>query len=172
MMTVRKIMAVSAAALAQVVLAPATQAQDAVPAALAAPGDQVVARVSAAGVQVYECRPGADGALAWAFKEPRAALSLDGKPVGRHYAGPTWEHADGSRIVGRPVASLPAPGAGDIPWLRLTVASRAGDGAFAPVTAVQRVDTRGGTLAGRCDAAGALSEVPYTADYVMLRAAS
>lgn len=141
------------------------------PGALDAPGDQPLAHLSAVGVQVYECRSGPDGQPAWAFKEPRADLSLAGRPVGRHYAGPTWEHEDGSRVVGRAAASLPAPRPGDIPWLRLTVVSRTGEGAFGAVTAVQRVATHGGTLAGRCDTPGAATEVPYTADYIMLRAA-
>jgi hypothetical protein len=149
------------------------QAQPAapVPDALVRPGDAPVMRLAATGVQVYECRAGAGGGLAWALKEPRAMLSLGGQAVVRHAAGPTWEHADGSRIVGRAVASVPAPQAGDIPWLRLEVVSREGAGALAAVTAVQRIDTRGGAKAGPCEAAGALAEVPYTADYVMLRQA-
>lgn len=150
-------------------LGSAAQAQ--VPDALARPGDMPLLRLAARGVQVYTCRAGTDGTLAWAFKEPRAELLLDGKTVGRHYAGPTWEYADGSRIVGRPAASMPAPQSGDIPWLRLTVAEHGGTGALDAAAAVQRIDTHGGTKAGACDTAGALAEVPYTADYVMLRAA-
>jgi hypothetical protein len=142
-----------------------------VPVSLAAPGDEALMRLGATGVQIYECRAAGDGALAWTFKEPRANLIEGGRVVGRHYAGPTWELVDGSRIVGRAAATMPAPQATDIPWLRLTVVSREGTGQLAPVTAVQRVETRGGTLSGRCEAAGAISEVPYTADYVMLRTA-
>lgn len=149
----------------------AQQESSRMPAPLTAPGDQVIVRIAAVGVQVYECRPGQGGQLAWAFKEPRADLTLMGQPVGRHYAGPTWEHRDGSRIVGRVAANVPAPGAADIPWLRLATTSSGAEGSFTPVTAVQRVDTHGGTLAGRCEAAGAVSEVPYTADYILLRTA-
>ena len=47
----------------------------------------------AEGAQVYECKAGSDGKLAWAFREPIATLLLDGKTVGRHYAGPNWEHS-------------------------------------------------------------------------------
>ena len=66
------------------------------PAAIAAPGETVVATWHAEGAQVYECKAGADGKLAWAFREPIATLLLDGKTIGRHYAGPNWEHMDGS----------------------------------------------------------------------------
>jgi len=34
---------------------------------------------------------------------------------------------------------------------------------------VQRVNTKGGTLAGPCEAAGALQGAPYAADYVFLQ---
>jgi hypothetical protein len=33
----------------------------------------------------------------------------------KHYAGPTWEAADGSKIVGKALANEPAPKAGAIP---------------------------------------------------------
>ena len=61
-----------------------------VPAAIAAPGESAVATFHAEGAQVYECKASADGKLAWAFREPIATLLLDGKTVGRHYAGPNW----------------------------------------------------------------------------------
>jgi len=127
--------------------------------------------LSATGVQIYECRAGAAGApLQWAFREPRAELVQDGRRIGRHYAGPTWEHEDGSVVTGRPTARVDAPKPGDdIPWLRLDIASRRGAGAFADLGAIQRVNTNGGALAGPCPEAGRVSEVPYTSDYVMLR---
>ena len=50
---------------------------------------------------------GTDGKLAWAFREPIATLFQDGKTVGRHYAGPTWELSDGSAVVGKVAASAP-----------------------------------------------------------------
>ena len=40
---------------------------------------------------------------------------------------------------------------------------------FGGVTTVQRINTRGGKLAGACDAAGTFRSVPYSADYVFLR---
>ena len=72
------------------VLACAGAASAQVPPAIAAPGETVVATLHAEGAQVYECKAGADGKLAWAFREPIATLLLDGMTVGRKYAGPNW----------------------------------------------------------------------------------
>jgi Protein of unknown function (DUF3455) len=140
-----------------------------VPAAIAAPGESVVATLHAEGAQVYECKAGADGKLAWAFREPIATLVLDGKTVGRHYAGPNWEYSDGSAVVGKAVANAPAANTGDIPWLKLEVTAQRGSGALSGVTTVQRINTAGGVFAGACDKAGALHSAPYAADYVFLR---
>ena len=149
------------------VLAGAASAQ--VPPAIAAPGENVVVTLHAEGAQVYECKPGADGKLAWAFREPIATLVLDGKTVGRHYAGPNWEHADGSAVVGKVVGNAPGKSASDIPWLKLEVTAQRGSGTFSGVTTVQRINTAGGVHAGACDKAGALHSAPYAADYVFLR---
>lgn len=141
-----------------------------VPDALAAPGDRAAMVLHATGVQVYECREGAwGGPAAWAFREPRAELFLDGRRIGRHYAGPTWEHDDGSVVTGKVAARVDAPKGEDIPWLRLEVAARRGAGAFGDLAAIQRVNTRGGALSGPCPEVGRVSEVSYTSDYVMLR---
>ena len=64
-------------------------AQTSLPDAIAAPGETIVLTLHAEGAQIYERKAGADGKLAWAFREPTAALLLDGKTVGRHYAGPS-----------------------------------------------------------------------------------
>src|SRR5215470_11239883 len=50
-----------------------------VPPAIAAPGESAVVTLHAEGAQVYECKAGSDGKLAWAFREPIATLLLDGK---------------------------------------------------------------------------------------------
>ena len=65
------------------------------PDAIAEPGEASVLTLHAEGAQVYECK--AD--LVWEFREPVATLIEAGKTVGRHYAGPHWEHADGSVIA-------------------------------------------------------------------------
>jgi hypothetical protein len=161
------------AALALLLLSGASVSADAaatpLPDAIAAPGETVVLTVHAAGAQVYECKAGADGKPGWAFREPIATLLVDGKTVGRHYAGPNWEHSDGSAVVGKSAASAPGATADDIPWLRLDVISRRGSGILAGVTTVQRINTNGGKLEGACDKPGAFRSVPYSADYVFLR---
>ena len=148
-------------------LAGAAAAQ--VPPAIAAPGESAVVTLHAEGAQVYECKAGSDGKLAWAFREPIATLLLDGKTVGRHYAGPNWEHADGSAVTGKAIANAPGATANDIPWLKLEVTAHRGTGILAPVSTVQRINTEGGKLDGACDKAGSFRSVPYDADYVFLR---
>ena len=117
----------------------AAQAQ--VPAAIAAPGENTVATWHAEGAQIYECKAGSDGKLAWAFREPIATLLLDGKTVGRHYAGPNWEHVDGSAVVGKVVANAPGKTPNDIAWLKLEATSHRGKGTLSGVTTIQRINT-------------------------------
>ena len=155
------------ATIATVTLTHAASAQ--VPPAIAAPGESAVVTLHAEGAQVYECKAGTDGKLAWTFREPIATLLVDGKTVGRHYAGPNWEYSDGSAVVGKVAGSAPGATANDIPWLKLEVASRRGSGVLSEVTTVQRINTQGGKLAGACDKAGTFSSAPYSADYVFLR---
>jgi uncharacterized protein DUF3455 len=147
----------------------ASAAETPLPEAIAAPGETAVITLRAEGAQVYECKPAADGKLAWAFREPIATLIVDGKTVGHHYAGPSWELSDGSAVVGKVVGNAPGATAGDIAWLKLEVASRRGNGVLTPVTTVQRINTHGGKLDGACDAPGGFKSAPYSADYVFLR---
>ncbi len=123
----------------------------------------------AEGAQVYECKATADGKLAWAFREPIASLLVDGKTVGRHYAGPTWEHVDGSSVTAKSAGSAPAATANDIPWLKLQVTASHGKGVLSGVTTVQRINTKGGKLEGACDKAGTFKSAPYSAEYVFLK---
>ena len=146
-----------------------TAAETSLPGAIAAPGETILLTVHAEGAQVYECKAGADGKPAWSFREPIATLLIDGKTVGRHYAGPSWEHSDGSAVVGKVAGSAPGAAANDIPWLKLDVVSRRGSGVLAAATTVQRVHTSGGKLDGACDQPGAFRSAPYSADYVFLR---
>ena len=144
-------------------------AQTSLPEAIAAPGETAILTLHAEGAQVYECKTSADGALAWALREPIATLFLDGKTVGRHYAGPNWEHIDSSAVVGKAVGNASGATANDIPWLKLTVTSGRGTGILSGVTTVQRINTAGGKLEGDCDKAGTYRNAPYSADYVFLR---
>ncbi|HEX7925934.1 MAG TPA: DUF3455 domain-containing protein [Bradyrhizobium sp.] len=147
----------------------AALAADPLPAPIAAPGETTVLTVHAEGAQVYECKPVTDGKLAWSFREPIATLVAGGKTVGRHYAGPNWEDADGSAVIARTTGDVPGASASDIPWLKLEVISRRGEGVLTGVTTVQRINTSGGQITGACDKAGLLKSAPYSADYVFLR---
>jgi hypothetical protein len=144
------------------------RAETPLPDAIAAPGEASVLTVHAEGAQIYECRAGADGKPAWAFREPIATLLVDGKTVGRHYSGPNWEHSDGSAVAGKAAGNAPGATPNDIPWLKLEVISHRGSGILAAATTVQRINTIGGKLEGACDKAGAFKSAPYSADYVFL----
>jgi hypothetical protein len=145
------------------------RAAETLPDAIQAPGETVVVTLHAEGAQVYECKAAADGKLVWAFREPIATLFESGKTVGRHYAGPNWEHADGSAVTGKAIANAPGATANDIPWLKLEVTARRGSGTLADISTVQRINTIGGKLDGACETAGAYRSVPYSADYMFLR---
>src|ERR1700742_4215490 len=120
-----------------------TAAMAQVPAAVYVPGAKTLATFQGVGAQVYECKAGTDGKLAWTFREPIANMLADGKTVSHHYAGPSWEHVCGSVVVGKAIANAPGATANDIAWLKLDVASRRGSGVLPPVTTVQRINTHG-----------------------------
>ncbi len=140
------------------------------PAVIDAPGAAVALTVHAEGAQIYACQPDAAGALRWAFREPIATLLQDGKTIGRHFAGPSWELENGGKIQGKVSARAPAPGAvsGDIPWLKLEAIAPA-TGPLAGMRFIQRIHTHGGALEGACQQAGELRAIAYSADYVFLR---
>src|SRR5215831_12990900 len=151
-------------------LAGAALAESLLPLALAALPDETMAlKVHAVGMQLYECKPGTDGKLAWTFTAPQATLTVDGKVVGHHGAGPSWELDDGSGITAKATANAPSASANDIPWLKLEVATHTGSGKLSDVTTVQRVNTVGGVLKDSCDRQGAGRGMPYSADYVFLK---
>jgi hypothetical protein len=138
--------------------------------------ESVATVVAAKGVQIYECRKAKDqtDTYEWALVGPEAELfDAGGKSVGKHYAGPHWEAADGSKIVGVVKERADAPRAGAIPWLLLTTKSVGGPGSYSKITAVQRVNTSGGVAPQTgcsSSAAGSIARVPYTADYYLLTA--
>ncbi|HMF89861.1 MAG TPA: DUF3455 domain-containing protein [Candidatus Angelobacter sp.] len=142
-----------------------------VPEKIKAPaGEEIVLKAHASGSQIYVCQAGADGKLSWTLKAPEAELRDEkGAVFGRHFAGPTWKHNDGSEIKGKAVARADAPDADSIPWLLLTVTDRSGNGALSRVTSIQRVHTKGGQPppAGDCTVQKQNAEVKssYEADY-------
>jgi Protein of unknown function (DUF3455) len=144
-------------------------AQD-VPAQLQPPvNEQLLLRVHAKGDQVYTCKNDA-AALAWTLKAPDAQLfDKDGKPFGKHFAGPSWEANDGSRVTGKAVANVPSPDADSIPWLLVHIVGHEGNGVLSTATTIQRINTKGGKASATgCDASHAGQElrVPYSADYL------
>lgn len=161
----------AALAAAAALYAPAAAAEPQIPAAIAAPGQTPIVTLHAEGAQIYECKE-SGGKLAWAFREPIAALFADGRTVGRHYTGPTWENVDGSAVIAKSAASAPGATADDVAWLRLDAVEHRGSGTFSAATSVQRINTHGGALSGTCAERGALRAVPYSADYVFLRKGS
>ena len=119
-------------------------------------------------MQTYTCTEGA-----WTFSGPRATLSdIFGQPKWTHFAGPTWQHRDGSSVVAAAVGNVTVD-PDSIPWLLLKATStkpgKFGD-AMVKTTYIQRLNTRGGLApVGKCTEAGEVTEVPYTADYVFWR---
>jgi hypothetical protein len=135
----------------------------------AAPGETLIATIHAEGAQVYECKTDPAGKLAWQFREPIATLLVDGKTVGRHFAGPTWELEDGSAVSGKVAGRAAGASAADIPLLKLSVTSQRDRGMLVGVTTIQRLNTKGGVAEGACERTGAMLSVPYSADYAFYK---
>lgn len=131
-------------------------------------GNRVTSHVYALGVQIYRW-----SGTNWVFIAPEAALYADScyeREVGIHYAGPTWEADDGSKVVGARLAGC-TPYRGAIPWLRLGATSEPQRGRFARLAFVQRVNTVGGTTPSEAGSfVGDEARVPYTAEYYFYRA--
>jgi len=125
--------------------------------------------VHAAGAQIYECKADASGATNWVFREPIATLVRDGRTIGHHYVGPTWELTDGDAVQGKQSAEAPGATPGDVALLKLDVVEHRGTGALKDAKLVLRLNTRGGALKGECPKAGELRAEPYSADYAFLR---
>ena len=159
------------AALSASAAGPGMQSAKPVPETLKAPADQVLAfELQATGVQIYECRARKEDPtqFEWIFKAPEADLfDASGLLVGKHYGGPTWESADGSKVVGEVKAKDTSLSSGSIPWLLLGAKATSGKGLFSPVKSIQRLNTVGGAApatAGQVQA-GQEVRVPYTATY-------
>jgi hypothetical protein len=69
--------------------------------------EQLLLQVCARGNQIYSCK-GDGGQFTWVLKAPEAQLTdKSGQPFGKHFAGPSWEANDGSRVTGKAVANAP-----------------------------------------------------------------
>jgi hypothetical protein len=137
-------------------------------------GTRLILRSAADGVQIYVCEASSNG-FVWVFKAPEAALfDENGRQVGKHFAGPSWQALDGSIVTGEVAGKADAPAAGAIPWLLLRAKSHSGAGQFAEIGFVQRLDTKGGLApTGGCDSAqvGREARMRYSATYVFYAAA-
>ena len=145
-----------------------------VPASLRVPEDQTLFLVAlASGVQIYQCTQKSDGTFAWVLESPEATLtSPEGKPLGKHYAGPTWEANDGSTVAGVVKERDPGPTDSAIPWLLLTAKATTGSGTFTPTKSIQRLATVGGVAPHEACGTANLKQsarVPYTARYYFYR---
>jgi hypothetical protein len=143
-----------------------------VPETLKVPATEVLSlETQGVGVQIYECHASKDNSerFEWVFKAPEADLfDSDGKKIGRHYSGPTWEANDGSKVVGELRALDNGPDPNAIPWLLLSAKSVSGNGVFSQTQSIQRMHTTGGKApAEGCNRAevGKETRVPYTARY-------
>ena len=126
--------------------------------------EMVLLKALGKGKQIYVCK-----ANAWVLDRPQAELMDEsGRVIGKHYKGPVWEAADGSKVGGSGEQRAGAPEGKAVPWLLLKANSHEGTGMFARVTYIQRVDTEGGLApAAGCDASheGAETAVEYRASY-------
>lgn len=143
-----------------------------VPENLKVPATEVVLlKALGKGKQIYACsaKPGDEGQFVWVLDRPQAELiDENGAVVGKHYKGPVWEAADGSKVGGQAQQRANAPHANAVPWLLLKAASHDGAGTFARVTYIQRVDTEGGMApAAGCDKSnlGVEASADYQATY-------
>ena len=153
------------------VVSSAARADD-IPASLRVPPAAVLTqKLHAVGVQIYSCGAGKDGdaRFEWVLKAPEADLSdRAGHKIAKHYAGPTWEAVDGSKVTGEVMARADSPTAKGIAWLLLSAKPASGSGLFGAVRFIQRLHTVGGTAPpDGCNQASAGREVrvPYSAEY-------
>lgn len=135
-------------------------AQQSSPSIAVPAGAQLLMTAQGRGMQIYSCTAGH-----WALKEPKAnLLDSSGHKVGKHFAGPTWEWADGSQVRGQAIAKQPSPDKDSVAWLLVKVISHTGDGKLAAVSYIRRTDTHGGA-APDAGCTGGTKSVRYTATY-------
>jgi hypothetical protein len=129
-----------------------------------------VLRLHGRGVQIFRCEE-QSGTWRWTYRLPEAELRDAGDHlVARHGANLSFEHVDGSRLLGEVVDHVPSPDDNALPWLLLAVHSY-GQGALSGMTYVQRIDTAGGMPPAGCAPAqvNQVLRVPFSADFVFWR---
>lgn len=132
-------------------------------------GARILLTAKGDGVQIYSCTATPDGAK-WTLKGPDAQLlNAAGKPIGTHFAGPTWKLNGGGQVQGELVSSHPSPDPASVAWLLLRPKAGTATGTLAQVTFIRRTDTHGGMpKANNCQKPGDVGKtarVPYSATY-------
>ena len=119
------------------------------------------------GVQIYHWN-----GTSWGTATPSATIYADAGGQGKvadHFAGPSWQTASGSKVVGT-VANRCTPDPASIAWLALSAVAE-GDGLFATVNFIQRLNTVGGNAPSTPGTViGQEAQIPYSADYLFYRA--
>jgi hypothetical protein len=131
-------------------------------------GNKLAFAYDATGDQIYGCHQNGNS-YAWSLDAPDADLFNveSGSLSGSHYGGPTWEHLDGSFVVGKRVAGATVDPTA-VPWLLVAGSAHGGEGRMQNVSYIQRLNTTGGLApSGGCDAdhVGDTAPVSYTATY-------
>lgn len=143
-----------------------------VPTAVRPPaGEKERLRTRARGDFTYECRRHLTQPtrFVWSFVVPAAVLvDGSGTAVAKYYAGPTWEGQDRSKVTGRQLALVRAPGPTDLPLQLVKAEVSTGNGIMKGVRYIQRLETVGGLPSGPCDEklAGKRQVVPFEATFV------
>ena len=120
----------------------------------------------ATGYQIYACALNANGKPAWTLKAPDAELfDEQGRTIGKHFGGPTWQLNDGSQVTGKMAAKADAPDPTAIPWLLLTVTGHSGNGRLNGVTSIQRVNTVAGLSPAAPECSESSGEVEFKSSY-------
>jgi len=126
--------------------------------------------LAATGVQIFRCEPGRDG-YRWAFRLPEAELrDSRGQVLAHHGTGYSFEHVDGSRLLGTIVEHDSADNGQSVPWLLLQTQAF-GHGQFENIAYVQRIETQAGMPPAQCSAeqVNQVLRVPFSANFVFYR---
>lgn len=144
-------------------------AQLEIPKAIQAPDGYQVVTLHAQGNQIFLCTA-EQGMYKWQWQAPDALLyDQNNHVVGKHGAGPSWHHRDGSWVIGKVVQKIESPKKDAASWLLLKATKHSGQGVLAKASYIQRINTQGGlTPVDACNSnhLGLEKSVPYSADYM------
>jgi hypothetical protein len=112
------------------------------------PGQAQALMLHASGVLIYECQPKASDPtkFEWVLKSFEADLyDYNSLPVGRYYAGPTWELDDGGKVIGRLKTTADSPDGKGMPWQLFDVVQASGT-IMGKIKSIRCVKTYGGKV--------------------------